>query len=303
VNETRLGIAGVGLIGGSIGLRARAQHVHVAGYDADPTALQRAVERGAIDTPVDSLAALAGQCDLLIIALPVDDTAAALEESARLDGPSLVIDVASVKAPLIRAAAAIRHYVGTHPMAGRERGGIEAAAADLFERATWAHSPHTDAVLVQRTRGLIRAMGAVPLEIAPERHDAIVALTSHLPQAVSVALGALLAEAARDDGDVMELCGPGMMSMLRLAGSPESVWNPIVAANRAPLAERMRAVARMLETAACSLEAGESGALMSYFASARAAAATLEERLLPGARSSTYSRPQPPSSHSPPPAR
>jgi len=302
MSVTRVGIAGVGLIGGSIGLRARLQQASVVGFDADPAALARAAERGALDTTAATLAQLAAGCDLLVIALPVDITAAVLEALVRMPGPALVIDVASVKAPLVRSAAGLHCYVGTHPMAGRERGGIEAAAAGLFEGATWAHSPHPDGALIARAREFIRSMGAVPLEIEPARHDAIVALTSHLPQVLSVALGAELAAAQADEG-VMDLCGPGMMSMLRLAHSPESVWAPIVAANAAPLAARLRSMIRALDAAARALEAGESAALMSYFASARSAAAQLEERLLPGPRSSTYSGAPPLSNPAPPPAR
>jgi prephenate dehydrogenase len=288
----RLGIAGIGLIGGSIALRARGTYASIAGYDCDPATLARGLSDGVIDAAAPALDVLVRTCDTVVIALPVDATFAALARLAGVSGPALLIDVASVKGPLAAVGAQVPNYLGTHPMAGRERSGIGAADAALFEGATWAYSPHADAGLVARVRAFIECMGARPLQIRPAEHDVIVALTSHLPQVLSVVLGAELDAAARLDGRVLDLCGPGMLSMLRLARSPESVWTPIVSANSGPIAVRLRAAARALDSAAAGLEAGESAPLMSYFASARQAADLLEERFAHDARSSAYHLPQ-----------
>ena len=285
MNVARLGIAGLGLIGGSIALRARSARTPVTGYDRDPGTMSRALARGLIDTAAPDLPSLARASDILVIALPVDATRDALDARAGSPGPALVIDVASVKAPLVAAGGRVANYVGTHPMAGREQGGIDFADQDLFEHATWAHAPHADAALIARTREFIVAMGALPLEIDPWQHDAIVALTSHLPQALSALLGAELAAAARADRRVTELCGPGMMTMLRLARSPESIWAPIVSANALPIARRLRSLAQALDGAAAALESGDGVPLMSNFAPARAAAGELEERFRTGPRS------------------
>jgi prephenate dehydrogenase len=288
LSVARVGIVGVGLIGGSIALRARAARWHVIGFDRDAATVTRALARGALDASAPDLESLAAACDTLVVALPVDATGEALEALAGQSGPALIIDVASVKAPLVERGRGVAHYVGTHPMAGRERGGIDAAQADLFEQATWAHSPHPDRDLVAKTRAFIAAMGAIPLEIEPGEHDAIVALTSHLPQVLSVLLGAELSAAAEVDRRVTSLCGPGMMSMLRLAHSPAATWSPIVAANGAPLAERLRSIGRALDSAATCLEAGDAAPLMSYFELARKAAMLLEERFPTTGRSSAY---------------
>jgi len=285
LNAARLGIAGVGLIGGSIALRARATRTTVIGFDRDAPTLARALERGGIDAVAPDLAALARACETLVIALPVDATRDALAALAGSPGPALVIDVASVKAMLVGPGSRVTNYVGSHPMAGREQGGFDFADAELFANATWAHSPHPDAALIARTRAFIAHMGALPLEIEPQLHDSIVALTSHLPQALAVVLGAELAAAARIDERVTELCGPGMTTMLRLARSPESMWAPIVAANAEPLAGRLRSMARELEAAATALERGESAPLMAHFARAREAVDDLEERFSPRPRS------------------
>lgn len=288
MNGVRLGIAGLGLIGGSIALRARARGARVVGFDGAPGAVTQARERAALDEIAPDLGELARRCDTLVIALPVDATVAALSVLAALDvhgRPSLIMDVASVKAPMEPFAAALPSYVGTHPLAGRERAGIGAADADLFERATWAYVPHANSALVERVLAFIAAMGARPVAIAAARHDRIVALTSHLPQALSVTLGAQLAAAAAREPAVMELCGPGIRSMLRLARSPRALWQPIVSANATPIVAELRSIVSALTAAADGLEQGDSAALMSYFEAASSAAGALEERLSIGSRS------------------
>jgi len=263
---TRLGIAGTGLIGGSIALRAREKRANVRVVDPDAATMDRARARGAADEVAPSLEALAAQCDVLVIAMPVDATCVALASLGKAKQlPALIIDVASVKRPVMSAAAALPQFIGTHPMAGRELGGIDAADANLFAGATWAHVPHADQALVTRVKELIAALGAHPFEIAAGDHDDIVALTSHLPQLLSVLLAGELADAAVTDARVGELCGTGIESMLRLSRSPQSVWGPIFAANARPIAARVRAFARALEASATALEEADISRLMAYF--------------------------------------
>jgi prephenate dehydrogenase len=263
----RLGVAGAGLIGGSIALRARELGAAVRIFDRDPATMDRARARGAAGDAAASLGELAAQCDVLVIAMPVDATCLALGELAgtRTGLPALILDVASVKRPVMAAASGLKQFVGTHPMAGRERGGIDAADANLFAGAMWAYAPHADATLVKRVREFIEALGAHPLEIAAADHDEIVALTSHLPQLLSVVLGSELSDAQSADARVSDLSGTGIASMLRLAASPQSVWGPIFVANARPVAARVRAFVRELEAAATALEEADISRLMAYF--------------------------------------
>jgi len=260
----RVAIAGIGLIGGSIGLAARSAGAEVVGYDQDAATIARARARGAIDRGAASFDELTRGFDLLVIALPLPATLAALQQLGTYAGP--VIDVASVKGPVCAAAAALPQFAGTHPMAGRERSGIDAADRALFTGATWAIDAGAPAVLRSRLATFVRLLGAEPLAIGAADHDRLVALTSHLPQSVSVALGAQVAAAG--DARAIALCGPGMRSMLRLARSPQDLWDPIVRANARPLAAELRALAQRLERAATELETGETAALASYFTAA-----------------------------------
>jgi prephenate dehydrogenase len=122
----------------------------------------------------------------------------------------------------------------------------------------------------------VRSLGAEPLVIGAADHDRLVALTSHLPQSVAVALGAQVAAAAAGDPRATALCGPGMRSMLRLARSPRELWDPILRANAQPLAAELRALAQRLDRAAAELERGDVAELVSYFIAAGPIAAELD---------------------------
>lgn len=273
---TVLGIAGVGLIGGSIALRARAAGATVIGYDRDPQALRAATAAGALDATAPDLASLAERCTVVAVALPVDVTVEVLAATPQFEKPELVFDVASVKLPVVEAARELTHFVASHPLAGRETGGFGAADAALFEGRTWAIVPARDPGAQARLEALIEALGARPLVLAAADHDRLVAISSHLPQLLSVALGAQLAAAGEADARVYDLCGPGMQSMLRLAHSDAKLWVPIAQANAAAVAEAVEAVAAALEAIAAGLRAGNIDALLAAFDGAHRAVGALE---------------------------
>ena len=276
MNGTILGVAGVGLIGGSIALRARARGATVVGFDRNRDALHAAIAAGAIDETADGLDELAARCDIVAIALPVDVTIAVLRDTPALDAAPLLFDVASVKAPIAAAAAARPHFVASHPLAGRETGGFGAADGALFEGRTWAIAPAADAAAQARLEAFVVALGAVPLLVSAEEHDRLVAVSSHLPQLVSVALGAQLYATAADDERVYNLCGPGMRSMLRLAASDAALWAPIAQANAGALADALESVAAALRATAAGLTSGDLGPLLAAFAEAHQAVGALE---------------------------
>lgn len=281
MNGTVLGVAGVGLIGGSIALRAHALGATVVGFDRDGAALRAASAAGAIDDTAADLAELAARCDIVAIALPVDATIAVLRETPALDAAALLFDVASVKAPIAAAATGRPHFVASHPLAGRETGGFGAADGALFEGRTWAISPAADAVAQDRLEALVTALGAVPLIVSAEDHDRLVAVSSHLPQLVSVALGAHLHATATGDERVYNLCGPGMRSMLRLAASEATLWAPIAQANAGALADALESVATALRATAAGLTSGDLAPLLAAFAQAHQAVGALERSSAP----------------------
>lgn len=214
-------IVGLGLIGGSIGIALRARGWRVRYLDphvSDP--------RDAADARVDRVV----ESDVIVLATPVDAALAMLP----LDG--VTTSVCSVMKPL-RDAATRGRFVAGHPMAGSHETGIAHASGDLFRDKAWfldGHEPIVDA--------LVQDCGARIERVDSAEHDAAVALTSHLPQVLSTALGAYLA-----DRDVLRFAGSGLRDFLRLAGSDASVWAPILDANRpniAPHAEALAALVR-----------------------------------------------------------
>jgi prephenate dehydrogenase len=240
-----LGIIGTGLIGASIGLRARAAGACVVGYDVCREAAIDAVACGAIDRAV-SWEQLVEASDTIVIAAYLGGT---LETLARLrNAPPkkamLILDVASAKEPVVAAARDLPMFVATHPMAGSERSGPGAARAGLFEGATWAYVPSADAALDERVQRFIGTMGAVAFAIDAGNHDRIVAVTSHLPQLVAWCYADTV---DRNDPEVMALCGPVARELLRLGGTDDAMWRDVLRANAANIDRHLRDFVHALE--------------------------------------------------------
>jgi prephenate dehydrogenase len=217
-------IAGLGLIGGSIGMALRRRGWHVAFLDSDPDV----VPGQAADERVESLDVPA---DVVILATPLN---VAVRLLASCHAP-LITSVCSVMAPL-RAAGEARFIAG-HPLAGSANRGIAFAAADLFRNARWFMDRENAVV-----REVIDACGARPEIVDAVEHDRAVALTSHLPQILSTALAAYL----HDQNVDPRFAGPGLRTFLRLAASEASVWSPILAANRENIRPHVDAIAQLV---------------------------------------------------------
>lgn len=246
-------------------MRARRNGDHVVGADRDDAGLEAALEIGAIDaaTSADNLA---NDVDVLVIATHLEPT---LREIARLarEGTRalLIVDVASVKAPVAAAARGLKNFVATHPMAGTERSGVRAARADLFEGRTWAYVPSGDTELDRRAEGFIASLGALPVAMSAREHDAIVALTSHLPQIVGSCYGsALLGAGARAE----LLYGPVARELSRISTMGFEMWRDVLLANAANLEPELRRFAGDLERVAAVLAAGDADALADFFSKA-----------------------------------
>ncbi|HET9109542.1 MAG TPA: prephenate dehydrogenase/arogenate dehydrogenase family protein [Ktedonobacterales bacterium] len=254
----RVAIIGLGLMGGSLGLALRTGDAagplarEVVGYDSAPGVAQRAVARGALDVPAESLAEAVTAADLVVIATPTLAAERTLREVASHLAPDVVVtDLCSVKAPLVAVASQTlrqpERFVGGHPMAGRERAGIEAAAADLYCGARWAltPTPQTAPDALRQLRALVEALGAEPLELDAVAHDAAVAGVSHLPLTLAVALTQTLAEA--DDWPTMaQLAAGGYRDTTRVAAGDPVMGRDILLANREALLARLDAFAEAL---------------------------------------------------------
>lgn len=247
----RIGIVGLGLVGGSIALACR--HVWpsslVIGVDRNDV-LERAMVRHAMDVAADDLFVLA-DADLVVLAAPVErnnEILAALPKV--LTGAPIVTDVGSTKrttAETARRAAPELVFVGGHPMAGAARSGIEYATADLFQGRPWilTSDDGTPAEAVGRMTAFVEALGARSRVMTPAAHDHLAAYLSHLPQVVASALMVAIGEELRDDG--LSLAGRGLVDTTRLASSPPSVWAGICSSNADEIAAAIDGLIGLLD--------------------------------------------------------
>jgi prephenate dehydrogenase len=239
--QSRIAIIGTGLIGSSIGLGLMARkdrQYEVVGADRDRNAARTAKKLGALDREVGSLEEVAQGAGLVIIAIPVLGAKSLLQELGRVLEPGAVVtDVCSTKADIMRWAAEFlpetTHFVGGHPMAGKELSGPEAAQIDLFKDATWAvtPSPRADERAVGVVLGFVESLGAQPLYIDPAEHDQYAAAVSHLPLLLSVALFRMVRDSQGWE-DASLLAGPGFRDVTRLASGDATMSRDIMLTNR-----------------------------------------------------------------------
>jgi prephenate dehydrogenase len=270
----KLGILGVGMIGGSIGLAARRRTgASVCGYDRDPRVCDAALERGAIDTRADELAAAVDGADVVFVAAPVGALVASVRDALEAAGPQCVVtDVGSTKR-LLAAAGADERFVGGHPLAGAETSGVEHAREDLFDGATWYLTPtgETTGILYERLHRLLRSIGASPAAIDAETHDRLMACVSHLPHVLA---NLLVTQAAGllGDGEAERLpaVGPSFRDATRVAGANSDIWTDIYMSNGDALLEGIDRFAARLGEVRAALEGGDREAIRSWNERARA---------------------------------
>ncbi|HEX6032502.1 MAG TPA: prephenate dehydrogenase/arogenate dehydrogenase family protein [Tepidiformaceae bacterium] len=239
--QSRIAIVGTGLIGTSLGLALAARkerNYEIVGVDRDRGAAREAKKMGALDKEVGSLEEALKDSGLIVIAVPVLAARRILQDMGPyLEPGAIVTDTCSTKADILRWAAEFLpesvHFVGGHPMAGREQSGPKGAAPDLFQGATWAVTPSPRAVeqAVETVLGLVETVGAVPLYIDPAEHDNYAAAVSHLPILLSVALFRMVRDSHGWE-DASLLAGPAFRDLTRLASGDPAMSRDIMATNR-----------------------------------------------------------------------
>jgi len=229
----KVGIFGVGLIGGSLGLALKRAfpEMQVLGLGRNPARLRLAFEMGAIDT-FSTDAATLRDCDLVVLATPVEHILKTLEIlGGYLAAGTVVTDAGSTKRRICRVAwtrlPSTVEFIGGHPIAGREVVGIEHSLVDLYLDAPYVLCPQhgVKSGNLKRLLSLAEGVGARPSVMTAEAHDRALAWVSHLPQLLSTAL----ANVAGKGG--AEIAGSGLKDMLRLAGSQYGVWKGILETN------------------------------------------------------------------------
>lgn len=220
-------VVGSGLIGTSIALALSAKGVAVEMTDSDDD--RAALARDLVGSIHIDLA------DLVVLALPTSQLPQVIKREFELNPKAAFIDVGSVKTkPLLQIESILgltHRFCGTHPMAGREIGGPEAARSDLFLGRPWIYTPtvNCDEDVVSLVIEFIESLGATPIRMTPEEHDSAVALISHLPQ-ISASL--LAKQLNLGSQDWLALAGQGVKDSTRIAASDPKLWREIISMNR-----------------------------------------------------------------------
>lgn len=274
-HPSKAAVVGTGLMGASIGLALRARGWHVTGWDDDPTRSARALELGALD----AVERIGPGCvaEITFVATPVSSVPAAA--LAALAGGGLVTDVGSVKGPIVAAVDSAR-FVGGHPMAGSEQEGVDGADAELFEGATWVLTPtnHTDPEVFARVRAVISSLGADVVALAPDRHDDLVAVVSHVPHLAAATLMGLAAEGAAEHAAMLRLAAGGFRDMTRIAAGHPGIWPDICAENRTAIVGALDRFAGALGELRDVVESGDRVRLLKVLEGARVARTNLPAR-------------------------
>ncbi len=231
----KVGIVGLGLIGGSIALAVRQiwPSSLVIGVD-DKDVLERAMVLHAIDVAADDPVVMA-EADLVILAAPVEENLRLLVElEDSVVGTAVVTDVGSTKRAVVERARQLPPrltFVGGHPLGGAPRGGIEHARPDLFQGRPWLFTPADDSTgdALGRLQTFVTRLGAIPHVMTAGEHDRQLAFLSHVPQLAASALMHVVGEAVGASG--LALSGRGLADTTRLASSPATIWRDICATN------------------------------------------------------------------------
>jgi len=263
---TRVAVAGLGLIGGSLALAVRAR-----GYDRDPSVRDAARGRG-IEV-ADSLSEAVAGAQVAVASVSTEAAMPVLVEIARAAPAAVLTDTASLKRPIVEAAPGLpagARFVGGHPMAGSQKSGVEAASADLFRGRPWilCRTARSDDASLAAVTELVRAAGGRPVLLDAERHDRLMTWASHLPLAVASALAK--ASVGRGGMEVSSVAGPGLLDSTRVAGQPAALALELALADPPALADAVETVRAELATLSSALRAGDAAAVEAFLEEAAA---------------------------------
>ena len=265
-------VVGVGLLGGSAALAIRAWRpgVRIVGVGRRKASLHKALELNVVDEVHLDPAECAAETDLFILATPVGAFEGLLSRVAdRLRPGAMVTDVGSTKATVVRMAERVLGkggpFVGSHPMAGSERKGVEFARGDLFAGATCILTPtsRTPAEVVDRVEDLWRGLGMRTVRMAPGRHDRALARVSHLPHLLASLLMTLPSKAE------LGVSATGFRDATRLASGDPEMWRDILLTNRRAILDAIDSFEEDLCCLRDLLEVGDAKEIERFFARAK----------------------------------
>ena len=274
-------IIGLGLIGGSLAkaLRLNRQCGQIIGYDRDPGEALAGLSAGVVDVAADSLVDAVSEADLIVLAVPVKAMETVLVDIAPfISEDTLITDVGSTKANVVEAATRVfstipAGFVPGHPIAGSEKSGVAAADDTLFQKHKVILTPlaesSSDAVKVLTS--MWESTGAEVLVMTVDKHDEVLAATSHLPHMLAFSLVDTLAQEQDNNTDIFRYAAGGFRDFTRIAGSDPTMWHDICLANKDALLAQLDRYTAGLANLRAAIECGDSETMLGTFTRARAA--------------------------------
>jgi len=274
----RLTIFGVGLIGGSLALALkRAGYCeHVVGCSRQESGLQKALELGVIDEyTLDPIEAVKGS-DMVLLAVPMGAMGAVLASiKGHTDANAVITDAGSAKASVVAAAQAVfgdlpDYFVPAHPIAGREKSGVEAAIVDLYDdhKVIVTPLPETSSEAEQRVIAMWQAAGAQVESMSVKKHDHVLAATSHLPHVLAYSLVDTLSKSEVSD-DIFHYAAGGFRDFTRIASSDPVMWRDICLENREAILQSIEDFQSNLQSLHDLVSDADSARIMDVFAHAK----------------------------------
>ena len=246
LKESTIGIFGLGLMGGSLAMSLKEHCRTLIGFDSHLPTLELALSKKVIDHAESDNAAFLPQVDLLILATPVHTIINIIQHLPSLmPNPCIVLDLGSTKQNIVQAMAALPERfdpIGGHPICGKETLGFKHAESALFQDQTFILTPldRTSETALSAALKIVEVIGAVPVFLEAELHDAAFAFTSHLPYLLSSALAASLPTSD------FPFIGSGFRSVSRLAGTPASMMLSVLQSNQENVLNALQSVQKIL---------------------------------------------------------
>jgi cyclohexadieny/prephenate dehydrogenase len=283
----RITVVGLGLIGSSVAQAARARiaGVRVTGWDADPEVRRVARDIALCDVIADDADEAARAADLIVLCVPVGAMGrAAADLDASLPADAIITDVGSCKASVVEAlAAALPNHVvvPAHPVAGTEQSGPTAGFATLFNHRWCILTPPegTDPAAVERVAGFWRALGAEVETMAPDHHDRVLAVTSHLPHLIAYTIVGTASDLEEvTQSEVIKYSAGGFRDFTRIAASDPTMWRDVFLANREAVLDMLQRFSEDLALLQRAIRWGQGDALFDHFTQTRAIRRSIVEQ-------------------------
>lgn len=262
-------VIGMGLMGGSfaLALKKAGYKSNIIGCDLSKEALMEAEKRGIVDSYCERPKKVVKNAQLIVMALPVGDYAGVLQEIAmELPENVIITDLGSVKGYVATVANKYlpkeTQFIGGHPMAGSEKGGIASATSSLYENAFYFLTPNktTKPDTIKKLQALVQSIGALPVIIDAQEHDKIAAYISHIPHLTAVLLTKLLNE--EKNASYLPFAGGGFRDTTRIASGNPKMWRDIFLFNKREIIKAIKALEILLHDFRLQLQKGEHRAIL-----------------------------------------